>query len=48
LNVLLEKYGAAGEKLSDAQLELFELEYVVSEMIERALLQSGRSRETAR
>ena len=30
----IEKYGAAGEKLSDAQLELFELEAVVSEMIE--------------
>jgi transposase len=32
----IEKYGAAGEKLSDAQLELFELEPVVSEMIEQA------------
>ena len=32
----IEKYGAGGEKLSHAQLELFELEPVVSEMIERA------------
>jgi hypothetical protein len=32
----IEKYGASGEKLSDAQLELFELEPVVSEMIEQA------------
>ena len=29
----IEKYGAAGEKLSDAQMELFELEPVVSELI---------------
>jgi transposase len=32
----IEKYGASREKLSDAQLELFELEPVVSEMIEQA------------
>ena len=32
----IEKYGAGGEKLSQAQLELFELEPVVSEMIEPA------------
>jgi len=32
----IEKYGAGGEKLSQAQLELFELEPVVSEMIEQA------------
>ena len=31
----IEKYGASGEKLSQAQLELFELETVVSEMIEQ-------------
>jgi hypothetical protein len=31
----IEKYGAGGEKLSHAQLELFELEPVVSEMIEQ-------------
>ena len=31
----IEKYGAGGEKLSQAQLELFELEPVVSEMIEQ-------------
>ena len=31
----IEKYGAGGEKLSQAQLELFELEAVVSEMIEQ-------------
>src|ERR1700730_1906482 len=31
----IEKYGAGREKLSHAQLELFELEPVVSEMIER-------------
>src|SRR5260370_33704816 len=29
-------YGAGGEKLSHAQMELFELEPVVSEMIEQA------------
>ncbi|MGD0417523.1 MAG: transposase, partial [Terriglobales bacterium] len=32
----IEKYGAGGEKLSQAQMQLFELEPVVSEMIERA------------
>src|SRR5258708_4922149 len=32
----IEKYGASGEKLSDAQLELFELEPVVSEIVEQA------------
>ena len=32
----IEKYGAGGEKLSQAQMELFELEPVVSEMIEQA------------
>ncbi len=32
----IEKYGAGGEKLSHAQMELFELEPVVSEMIEQA------------
>jgi transposase len=32
----IEKYGAGGEKLSQAQLELFELEPVVSEMIVEA------------
>ena len=31
----IEKYGAGGEKLFQAQLELFELEPVVSEMIEQ-------------
>jgi hypothetical protein len=31
----IEKYRAGGEKLSQAQLELFELEPVVSEMIEQ-------------
>jgi transposase len=31
----IEKYGAGGEKLSQAQLELFELEPVVSEMVEQ-------------
>jgi hypothetical protein len=29
----IEKYGAGGEKLSHAQLELFELEPVVSEVM---------------
>jgi hypothetical protein len=29
----IEKYGAVGEKLSDAQMELFELEPVASEVI---------------
>jgi transposase len=33
--IRIEKYGAAGEKLSYAQMELFELEPVVSEMIEQ-------------
>ncbi len=32
----IEKYGAGGEKLSHAQMELFELEPVISEMIEQA------------
>ena len=32
----IEKYGAGGEKLSHAQMELFDLEPVVSEMIEQA------------
>ena len=32
----IEKYGAGGEKLSQAQMPLFELEPVVSEMIEQA------------
>ena len=32
----IEKYGAGGEKLSHAQLELFELEPVVNEMIEQS------------
>jgi hypothetical protein len=32
----IEKYGAGGEKLSQAQMQLIELEPVVSEMIERA------------
>jgi hypothetical protein len=32
----IEKYGAGGEKLSLAQMQLFELEPVVSEMIEQA------------
>ena len=32
----IEKYGAGGEKLSQAQMQLFELEPVVSEMIEQA------------
>ena len=31
-----EKYGTAGEKLSHAQMQLFELEPIVSEMIEQA------------
>jgi hypothetical protein len=32
----IEKYGACGEKLSQAQMQLFELAPVVSEMIEKA------------
>ena len=31
-----QKYGAGGEKLSQAQMQLFELELLVSEMIEKA------------
>ena len=34
--IRIEKYGAGGEKLSQAQMQLFELEPVVSEMIEQA------------
>jgi transposase len=34
--IRIEKYGAGGEKLSHSQMELFELEPVVSEMIEEA------------
>jgi len=34
--VRIEKYGAGGEKLCHAQMQLFELEPVVSEMIEQA------------
>jgi transposase len=32
----IEKYGAGGERLSQAQMQLFELEPVISEMIEQA------------
>src|SRR5271170_4093345 len=32
----IEKYGAGGEKLSQAQMQLFELEPVISEVIEQA------------
>ena len=32
----IEKYGAGGEKLSQAQMQLFELEPVIREMIEQA------------
>jgi ribosomal protein L18E len=32
----IEKYGVGGEKLSQAQMELFELEPVISEMTEHA------------
>jgi hypothetical protein len=32
----IEKYGAGGEQLSQAQMELFALDPVVSEMIEQA------------
>ncbi len=32
----IEKYGPGGEKLSQGQMQLFELEPVVSEMIEQA------------
>jgi hypothetical protein len=32
----IEKYGAGGERLSQAQMQLFKLEPVVSEMIEQA------------
>jgi hypothetical protein len=32
----IEKYGAGGERLSQAQMQLFELEPVVSEMIEQS------------
>ena len=38
----IEKYGAGGEKLSHAQLELFELEPVVSEMIEQSEREHAR------
>ena len=32
----IERYGAGGEKLSPAQMQLFELEPVISEMAEQA------------
>jgi transposase len=38
----IEKFGAGGEKLSHAQLELFELEPVVSEMIEQSEREHAR------
>ena len=37
----IEKYGAGGEKLSDAQMQLFELEPVVSEVIVQAESEHG-------
>lgn len=37
----IERYGAGGEKLSQAQMQLFELEPVVSEMIEHAGREHG-------
>jgi hypothetical protein len=43
----IEKYGAGGEKLSHAQMELFELEPVVSEVIvqaERSVRRYGAQR----
>ena len=38
----IEKYGAGGEKLSQAQLQLFELTPVVSEMIEQVESEHAR------
>jgi len=44
----IEKYGAGGEKLSRAQLELFELEPVVSEMIEQSERERARVHHSTR
>jgi hypothetical protein len=37
----IEKYGADGEKLSRAQMQLFELEPVICEMTEQAKSEQG-------
>ena len=42
----IEKYGAGGEKLSHAQMQLFELEPVVSEVIEQANSESAPVRSS--
>jgi transposase len=44
----IEKYGAGSEKLSRAQLELFELEPVVSEMIEQSEREHARVHHSTR
>ena len=44
----IEKYGAGGEKLSHAQLELFELEPVVNEMIEQSEREHARVHHSTR
>ena len=44
----IEKYGAGREKLSHAQLELFELEPVVSEMIEQSEREHARLHHSTR
>ena len=44
----IEKYGAAGEKLPDAQLELFEIERVVSEVIMEAANNAERAHRSTK
>ena len=44
----IEKYGAGGEKLSDAQLELFVLEPIVSELIMAAENEPGSSHRSTK
>jgi hypothetical protein len=44
----IEKFGASGEKLSHAQMELFELEPVVSEMIEQAESEQAPARRSTK
>jgi transposase len=44
----IEKYGAGGEKLSQAQMQLFELEPVGSEMIEQAEIEHAPVHSTTK
>ncbi len=44
----IEKYGAGGEKLSQAQMQLFELEPVISEMTEQAESEHAPARRSTK